>query len=101
MRIHGTRGLLMVAAAGILTLGIATPASAVGTTATVTVVGGALSISAPTDAGNLGSRANTVLAGTISGSLGQVRVDDARSAAAGSGWVASVKIGRASCRERV
>ena len=90
MRIHRTRGLLTVAAAGILALAIATPASAVGTTATVTVTGGALSISAPTDAGSLGSRANTVLAGTISGSLGQVRVDDARSAAAGSGWVASV-----------
>jgi hypothetical protein len=89
MRIHKTRGLALVAA-GILTLAVATPASAVGTSATVTVLGGALSISAPTDAGNLGSRANTVLAGTISGPLGQVRVDDARGAAAGSGWVASV-----------
>ena len=28
--------------------------------------------------------------GTINGSLGQVQVNDARSAAAGSGWVASV-----------
>ena len=28
--------------------------------------------------------------GTISGTLGQVQVNDARSAAAGSGWVASV-----------
>ena len=29
-------------------------------------------------------------AGTISGPLGQVQVTDARSAAAGSGWIASV-----------
>jgi len=89
MAIHSTRGMLTVAAAGLLALAVASPASAVGTSATVTVMGGALSISAPPDAGSLGSRVNTVLAGTISGPLGQVRVDDARSAAAGSGWVAS------------
>ena len=90
MRIHRTRGLLTVAAAGILTLGIAMPASAVGTTATVTVVGGALSISAPTDAGNLGSRANTVRPARSAVRSARFEVDDARSAAAGSGWVASV-----------
>jgi hypothetical protein len=56
----------------------------------VTVTGGTLSISAPPAAGNLGSRANTVAGGTISGALGVVQVNDARSAAAGSGWVASV-----------
>ena len=60
------------------------------TTATITVTGGSLSITVPTDAGNLGSQANTVCGGTISGPLGQVQVTDARSAAAGSGWVASV-----------
>jgi uncharacterized membrane protein len=49
-----------------------------------------LAISAPTTAGNLGSRANSVDGGTISGPLGQVQVSDARSAAAGSGWAASV-----------
>jgi hypothetical protein len=49
-----------------------------------------LAITVPTDAGNLGTRANTVLSGTISGPLGQVQVSDARSAAAGSSWVASV-----------
>ncbi len=65
------------------------PASA-GTPATVTVAGGALTITMPADAGSLGTRANTVGGGTISGSLGQVQVNDARSAAAGSGWVASV-----------
>lgn len=60
------------------------------TPATVTVTGGALSITVPIDAGSLGSRVNTVGGGTISGSLGQVQVNDARSAAAGSGWVVTV-----------
>ena len=85
-----TRSLLVAAAAGLLSLGIAMPASADTTTATVTVTGGILAITVPADAGNLGSIANTVGGGTISGTLGQVQVNDARSAAAGSGWVASV-----------
>jgi hypothetical protein len=85
-----TRSLLVVAAAGLLSLGIALPASADTTTASVTVTGGTLTISAPAAAGSLGSIANSVSGGTISGSLGQVQVNDARSAAAGSGWVASV-----------
>ncbi|MFT7475197.1 MAG: hypothetical protein ACI81L_002134, partial [Verrucomicrobiales bacterium] len=59
------------------------------TTATVTITGGALSITVPTDAGSLGSVANTVGGSTISGQLGVVQVDDARSAAAGTGWVAT------------
>jgi hypothetical protein len=80
-------------AAMALTFGTAVPAfaDASGTSsATVTVQGGFLSITVPVDAGNLGTRTNTVSAGTISGPLGQVQVNDARSAAAGSGWVASV-----------
>jgi hypothetical protein len=85
-----TRSLLVVAAAGMLSLGIALPASADTTTASVTVTGGTLTISAPAAAGSLGSIANSVSGGTISGTLGQVQVNDARSAAAGSGWVASV-----------
>jgi hypothetical protein len=52
--------------------------------------GGALSISVPVSAGNLGTRENTVSGGTISGQLGEVQVSDARDAAAGSGWVATV-----------
>jgi hypothetical protein len=60
------------------------------TNATITITGGALAITVQPDAGNLGTRANTVGVGTISGPLGQVQVSDARSAAAGSGWVASV-----------
>jgi hypothetical protein len=79
-----------VASLALLAAGAASPASADTTAATVTVTGGSLSISAPANAGNLGTRANTVGSGTISGSLGQVQVLDARSPIAGSGWVASV-----------
>jgi len=85
-----TRSLLVIAAAGMLNLGLALPASADATTASVTVTGETLTISAPAAAGSLGSIANSVSGGTISGTLGQVQVNDARSAAAGSGWVASV-----------
>jgi hypothetical protein len=86
------RMLLVVMGTVIFSLMVAAPASADSgvTAATITVQGGALSISVPTDAGNLGTRANSVAGGTISGPLGQVQVNDARSAAAGSGWVATV-----------
>lgn len=85
------RGLVLVAAVVLSTLAATLPASAAQgeTTATVTVTGGALSISVPASAGSLGSRANTVGAGTISGPLGEVQVIDARSAAAGATWTAS------------
>jgi len=76
-----------------LTLGISLPASAATTghtAATVTVTGGFLSITVPTNAGNLGTQADTVGGETISGPLGQVQVTDARNAVAGSGWVATV-----------
>jgi hypothetical protein len=87
-----TRILLLAVTAGLFSLAVAQPASADSgvTAATITVQGGALSISVPTDAGNLGARPNSVAGGTISGPLGQVQVNDARSAAAGSGWVATV-----------
>ena len=87
------RSLLVTGAAGILTLGIALPATAAdtgGTTATITVTGGSLSITVPVDAGSLGTTADTVGGSSISGVLGQVQVLDARSAVAGSGWVATV-----------
>lgn len=84
------RRTITVSVAAALALGVALPAGASPTTATVEITGGSLSISAPADAGSLGTAANTVLGTTISGPLGEVRVDDARSAAAGSGWVASV-----------
>jgi hypothetical protein len=81
--------LLVGTTAGLATVGLALPASAGPTAATVTVTAGALSITEPADAGSLGTTANSVLGSTISGPLGQVQVNDARSAAAGSGWVAS------------
>jgi hypothetical protein len=76
-----------------LTLGLALPASAAtsgGTAATITVQGGALSITVPTNAGNLGTQPNNVGGETVNGLFGQVQVTDARSAAAGSGWIATV-----------
>jgi hypothetical protein len=90
MKSKRMRALLLAGATGMLTLGLAGPASAAETSVTVTVTGGALSISVPTSAGNLGTRENTVSGGTISGQLGEVQVSDARDAAAGSGWVATV-----------
>ena len=84
------RHLLVPLTAFTLALAVTQPAAAEETTATVTVTGGTLSITVPADASSLGARANTVTGGTISGPLGQVQVNDARSAAAGSGWVASV-----------
>ncbi len=84
----------MAVVAGMIALGIALPSSAYAapgeTTASVTIDGGSLSISVPAAAGNLGTAANTVLGETVSGPLGQVQVNDARDATAGSGWVASV-----------
>ncbi len=88
------RSLLVVTSAGLIAFGIALPASAYAlpgaTTATITISGGSLSITVPTDAGNLGTVANTVSGEIVNGPLGQVQVNDARNAAAGSGWVASV-----------
>jgi hypothetical protein len=88
-----TRRLIAAPVVSLLALGFLVPGAVTadaGTSATITIQGGALTITVPTDAGNLGTRANTVSAGTITGALGQVQVSDARSAAAGSGWVASV-----------
>lgn len=88
------RNLLVFTAAGLIVSGIAVPTAAYAlpgdTSASITIQGGSLSITVPTAAGNLGSLANTVSGEIISGSLGQVQVNDARNAAAGSGWVASV-----------
>jgi hypothetical protein len=73
-------------------LGASAPAVADQTavsTATVTLEGGGLSISAPGDAGNLGTESSNVGAVTISGQLGQVQVTDSRGAPAGSGWTAT------------
>jgi hypothetical protein len=87
-----TRYGVLAATTAFLTFGLVLPAGAVpgGTTATITIQGGSLSITVPADAGNLGTATNTVGGEVISGSLGVVTVSDARNAAAGSGWVASV-----------
>jgi hypothetical protein len=84
------RSLLVAGATGMLTLGIALPATALpgDTTATFTIDAGALSITPPATAA-LGSRANTLGAASFTGSLGPVAVLDLRGLAAG-GWVASV-----------
>lgn len=80
------------AVAGMLALGAALPVSAQAavTPVTVTVTGGSLSISAPASNVLLGNQVDTVAGGTVSGPLGPVQVLDARSAAAGSGWIATV-----------
>jgi hypothetical protein len=80
--------LLLGIAVGTLAVGTALPASA--TTGTITITAGSLSITVPADAGDLATKAETVAGESISGPLGQVQVNDARNAAAGSGWVASV-----------
>ena len=84
---------LLVAIVGMLSLAISIPAASADTTgitnATITVQGGFLAISVPANAGNLGTITNSVGGGTVSGPLGQIQVSDARSAAAGSGWVTS------------
>jgi hypothetical protein len=82
----------VIGAGGILTTGFALPASGAAgdTAATITITGGSLSITVPTAPVNLGTRPESVAAGTIGGALGVVVVNDARAAIAGSGWVASV-----------
>jgi hypothetical protein len=83
---------VLLVAIGALSLAAIHPATAAtsGTSAaTITIQSGFLSITVPANAGNLGTRANSVVGGTISGSLGVVQVSDARGAPAGSGWVAS------------
>lgn len=83
--------LLITATMSAMFVAAALPAAAApgDTPATVTVTGGFLSISVPSGSAALGSIVNTMAGGTVSGSLGQVVVEDARSAAPGSGWVTS------------
>jgi hypothetical protein len=90
--------LFRAASAALLLACLATAASAMpawaatsgGTTAAFTLTGGTLSITVPTVPVSFGSSPEAVAAQVISGSLGQVQVNDARDAAAGSGWVATV-----------
>jgi len=83
------RRVLAAGVIGLLALGI-TAAASEATIATITITGGALEITVPTADADLGTLVNTVSGGSISGQLGVVQVSDARSAAAGSGWVANV-----------
>jgi hypothetical protein len=93
------RRLIGLASAAALVLGPAaaamsdTPALAAttgGTTASFTLTGGTLSITVPLAPVSFGSTPEAVSAQVVSGSLGQVQVNDARDAAAGAGWVATV-----------
>lgn len=84
------RTVLPAALCTALVVSAGSPASAAQTGATVTVTVGALSLTVPADAGNLGTLANTLDGGTVSSSLGEVTVDDARSAGPEAGWVVSV-----------
>ncbi len=87
-----TRAIAISSTVCALVLATAIPAAADPgeTTLSVTVTGGSLSMTVQAAAGSLGSRANTVQAGIISGPLGEVQVLDSRSAAAGSGWIVKV-----------
>ena len=87
-RFISPRRAAVAAVACLLILSIA-PAASAGTPATITITGGALEITVPVGPVVLGSIVNTVEGGDVGGQLGVVQVNDARSAVAGSGWVAS------------
>lgn len=76
----------------VLVMALAFPlaAFAAPTSVSLEITGGLLTISVPTGVVDLGTFVDTVEGGTISTQLGEVQVSDARNAAAGSGWVASV-----------
>ena len=57
--------------------------------ATITIEGGSLGITVPTDTADLGTFVNVVGGDSVSGELGWVTVSDARSPAAGASWTAS------------
>jgi hypothetical protein len=90
MAILRGRWLLVATVSGMLAVGVALPAAAApgDTTATFTVAVGSLSISVPPTV-SFGTWTDVVGGGTLSHALGVVQVTDARSPAAGSGWVAT------------
>jgi len=57
--------------------------------ATITIEGGSLGITVPSGTVDLGTFVNVVGGGSVTGTLGEVTVSDARSAAAGAEWSAS------------
>jgi hypothetical protein len=84
------RRIFIAVAAGTLAVGVAAPAYAApgDTPATITINAGSMDLTASAAAANLGSRDNTVGGGLITGTLGQMEVNDAR--AVNTSWVASV-----------
>jgi hypothetical protein len=69
---------------------VSTGSASAGTSdATITIEGGSLSITVPSETVDLGTFVNVVGGGSVTGQLGEVKISDARSAAAGAGWVAS------------
>jgi hypothetical protein len=93
MRAMKIISVLVIGGLGLSGLGVASPGSAGATGTTpmsVTITGGSLSITVPSATANMGSHQNQVAGETVSGPLGEVRVDDARNAVAGSGWIATV-----------
>ncbi|MCD9625140.1 hypothetical protein [Rhabdothermincola salaria] len=78
--------LLLAAGATALVLGVAVPASADDTTTTFSLTGGSLTLSVAASAA-LTNQASGVAANTITGTLGEVLVTDARGGTAG--WVTS------------
>ncbi|WP_114423057.1 hypothetical protein [Nocardioides houyundeii] len=86
------RHLLLPLTCLVTALGVADPAAAdeiAESSVGVTLEGGGLSISAPSEVENLGTASSLVGPVTISGQLGQVQVIDTRSAPEGSGWTAT------------
>jgi hypothetical protein len=93
MKVTKVRSLFVIGVLGLSSLVFAAPGSAGASGSTpmsVTITGGFLSITVPSATAEMGSHQNTVAGETVSASLGEVQVDDARSAAAGAGWVATV-----------
>lgn len=85
-------GRVAIAVATFLPLILASPGSVSanqsgGSEATITIEGGALTISVPSVTADLGTFINLVDGGSVTGNLGEVKVSDARSGA--TGWSAT------------
>jgi hypothetical protein len=87
-KIIASAAALFIGGAGVLTLAVpAFAATASNSPVTVEVTGGALSISAPTQSVDLGSRVSSASAQTVSAQLGNVAVTDNRAGTVG--WTAT------------
>ena len=93
MKATKIRSVFVIGVLGLSSLVLASPGSAGATGTTpmsMTITGGFLQITVPSATAEMGSHSNQVAGESISASLGEVQVNDARSAGAGSGWVATV-----------